>query len=730
MTDKAGTSSFLTFERSRGAFAILALCAAVYGVFGAWLVTAGPTDPVEHTARFLAFIVSPWMLATYAVMAAFVGFGAWRLRQGPQAAPEQPIEQVLRRRRAQFAALLAGIAVALIGIGYLYLRDTQARSFVEHATNQRIVARVKAQAIERWLAETTLNAESMAASIARMPLDLLPGNQQVAQLVGLAFSETLARSPDIVSVTLFAPDARVLVHEGEEPSPDAVTSSAVRALVANPSAPRIVDLHNVPGTPPKPRMALVVRVAAGPGAAPAGWLAIGLDPFRGPLDRFGEWPTPSKTSEVMLVHRVGDDVVYIAPPRQLSSPALPNTYKRSVETPGLLGARAVTQGAGVRSGLDYRGVKVFSVSERVNGLPWIVAAKVDESDYSGPVQRTAFRLALVIGASILLAMGCLWILYRGERSALESQARAARERQGALVRRLETMTSLARDIFYVVSPEGRILEANEAALAAYGYSSSELIGMPAVDLRSAGERGKFQQQWQDSLQPGGAMYETVHRRKDGTEFPVEVRTRAEDIDGQPYRQSFIRDITARRELERQVARLSRVRTSLLAANRALLHSENESQMYERLCQVLVHQAGYRMAAISVPVEDEDRTVRYPVIAGVDDGYLARANITWADTPRGRGPLGTALRTGIIQVNQDFVSNPLAAPWRDEALKRGYRSSIALPLKDGERTFAVLVMYATEHDAFDEDEVALLTALAEDLAYAVLAARRRRHQPRG
>lgn len=724
MTDTVEKKTLMTFERSRGAFAILSFVGVVYGLFGAWLVTAGPTDPVVHTARFLSFLVSPWMLATYALMAAFIAFGFWRLRRRPSRVAEQPIEQVLRRRLTQFAIVLTGIAAALIGIGTLYLRDIEASSFAERAANQHLVARMKAQQIDKWLAETTLNAETMATSLARMPLDRLPGDQNIGQLVGLAFGETLARSPEIVSLTLFSPRAQVLVHEGEDLDPDFDTYKAIQSLTRNPAALRTVDLHNV-GTPPKPRMAIIVRVGGLAGSAPAAWLAVGLDPFRGPLRNFGEWPTPSKTSEVMLVHQVGDDIVYIAPPLRLASPVAPNTYKRPLSTPGLVGARALTSGPAVRSGTDYRGVEVFSTAEPVNGLPWMVGTIVDEADYTAPIRAIALRLAVVISASILLAAVCVWVLYRGERSALENQARAARASQVALARRLESMTNLARDIFYIVSADGRIVEANQAAGTAYGCAASDLIGRPAIDLVSSEERARFETQWRDSVQLGGVAYETVHRRHDGTPFPAEVRMRGEDVEGQLYRQVFVHDISGRRALEQQVARLSRVRTSLLAAYRALLHSDDEHRKYERLCDVLVRDAGYRMAAIAVRVDDEGRTVRYPAIAGVDDGYLAQANITWGDGQRGRGPLGTAIRTGALQVNQDFVSNPLAAPWRDEALKRGYRSSIAVPLKDdAASTFAALVLYATEHDAFDEAEVSLLTALAEDLAFSVMALRRR------
>jgi GAF domain-containing protein len=59
-----------------------------------------------------------------------------------------------------------------------------------------------------------------------------------------------------------------------------------------------------------------------------------------------------------------------------------------------------------------------------------------------------------------------------------------------------------------------------------------------------------------------------------------------------------------------------------------------------------------------------------------------------------------------------------APWREEALKRGYRASISLPLVAGGETFAALTLYAEQPNAFDAEEVSGLTALAEDISYAV------------
>lgn len=726
MNDAVSRSPFLTFDRTRWVFAILAVVGAINGLVGAWLVTAGPTDPVEHAANFLRFLVSPWMLGAYVVTVAVGVLGAWRLRRMPPPVAAGDTDRTLRRRAVQFAVVVALVGSALSGIGYLYVRDVENANYADRAAEQQLVARIKAQQVGKWLFETTVNTEMLAASIARMPLDRLPGDRDVAQVTGLLFAEALAGNPERTALTLFSARGDVLVHEGEGGGPDDATREAVRALIASPAASRIVELHNEAGEPPRPRMGLVVPVGTAPGAPSAGWLAVSLDPFRGVLQKFTAWPTPSATSEVLLVHRVGDDAVFIAPPARLLPPPPPNSFGLPLTNKRLTAAQALTEGPGIHPGIDYRGTPVLSAYEKVNGLPWFVGAKTDEQAFVEPVRNTARRLALVIGAGILLVVLSLWVLYRGERSALRAQARQAELQHRALDRHFENLTRLARDIVYLIDPEGRIVDCNDAGLEAYGYTRDELLGMPVVDLRPPEERAVFDRQWQLSeVQPDGVLFETVHRRKDGSTFPVEISGRIVEVEGRPYRQAFVRDITGRRALERQVARLSRVRSALQAATSVLLRSRDENEMYERLCGVLVREAGYRMANVAMPNDDATRSVRFVAIAGVDNGYLERARITWADEPQGRGPTGTAIRSGEIQVNQDFTSNPQAAPWRDAALKNGFRSSISLPLRDGDRVFAVLTLYAAEPDAFDDDEVKLLVALSTDLAYAALASRNRR-----
>jgi PAS domain S-box-containing protein len=182
--------------------------------------------------------------------------------------------------------------------------------------------------------------------------------------------------------------------------------------------------------------------------------------------------------------------------------------------------------------------------------------------------------------------------------------------------------------------------------------------------------------------------------------------------------------------EARLRHLNRELRAISNCNQILLRATDEQSLLNEICRVVCEQAGYRMAWVGFARTDEAQNVQPVAFAGVEDGYLARALITWADTERGRGPTGLAIRTGVTSCVQDFAIDPAASPWREEAMRRGYRSNIALPLKDEHgRTFGTLTIYSTEPDTFTPDEIELLEELAGDLAFGITALRTRSERSR-
>jgi PAS domain S-box-containing protein len=178
----------------------------------------------------------------------------------------------------------------------------------------------------------------------------------------------------------------------------------------------------------------------------------------------------------------------------------------------------------------------------------------------------------------------------------------------------------------------------------------------------------------------------------------------------------------RKRAEEKLGRLNRTLHTTYECNQALVRATEENELLQSICRILVEVGGLRMAWVGYREFDQEKTVRPVACAGYEEGYLKEINVTWADTERGQGPMGTAIRTNTTSWNSDILTDPKMTPWRAEAIKRRYASSIALPLLFQGEAFGALALYAEDCDAFTKATIEQYTDLANNLAYGVAALR--------
>ncbi|ADH87028.1 HD domain-containing phosphohydrolase [Desulfurivibrio alkaliphilus] len=187
-----------------------------------------------------------------------------------------------------------------------------------------------------------------------------------------------------------------------------------------------------------------------------------------------------------------------------------------------------------------------------------------------------------------------------------------------------------------------------------------------------------------------------------------------------YRHSIhiLEDLTELRRFALELQRLNRSLRTISRGNEALVRVTDELELLNEICQILVETGGYQMAWVGYAEADPAQTVKPMAYAGREDGFLQAVPTTWADEPHGRGPTGAAIVRRQAVASRDLQNDTDFAPWRDEALERGYASVIALPLFDGDELYGALSIYAAEPNAFDTHEVVLLSELADDLAFGI------------
>jgi PAS domain S-box-containing protein len=209
--------------------------------------------------------------------------------------------------------------------------------------------------------------------------------------------------------------------------------------------------------------------------------------------------------------------------------------------------------------------------------------------------------------------------------------------------------------------------------------------------------------------------------RDGNTAWIECKSRNVEFDRQGtalLKIGHLIDMTERKLAEEHLKKLNRDLLTISNCNQALLRATNEMELLSDICHIIVKIGGYRMAWVGYAEDDPEKNVRPVASAGHEEGYLDIVNISWADVERGRGATGTAIRNGKACSTRDMKTDRKFDLWRTEASRRGYASSLSLPLKNEHKVFGALTIYAPAPDAFNAEETTLLSSLADNMAYGI------------
>lgn len=175
--------------------------------------------------------------------------------------------------------------------------------------------------------------------------------------------------------------------------------------------------------------------------------------------------------------------------------------------------------------------------------------------------------------------------------------------------------------------------------------------------------------------------------------------------------------SGRRALD-ETGRVNRLYAVLSRVNEAILRNREPRALYDAACRIAVEDGGFLLAWIGF-VDPHTREIHPIAKFGRDDDYLDGLRLSMDPSiPEGRGPTGVAMREGLPFINNNTATNPVMLPWRDEQLRRGFKSTASFPLKTDGTTVGVITLYAGTVDYFDEEEVRLLTTLADDFSFAL------------
>jgi len=317
----------------------------------------------------------------------------------------------------------------------------------------------------------------------------------------------------------------------------------------------------------------------------------------------------------------------------------------------------------------------------------------------------------------------------------DAAARASTLRPGAASARRQEMAATFMRAFEHVPVgiahndfEGRFLRVNRKLSEMLGYSAEELLGKSIMELSHPEDRGSQHRAVLDVIEGRSDSLSGERRllRKDGSVVWVNrtMTLAGAASDAESYLIQVIEDITERKRNEARIARLNHARLVMAACTMAIVRAATEPELFQEICRHLVESGGYRQAWIGLAVDDAAKSIRISGAAGYEPGYIESRALTWGSDVGRQGVMGSVIASGKPCIAQNILAEERFSRRRVRALEKGYQSSITLPLKVDGCCIGGISIYADEADAFDPEEIALLTVLADDIAFGVASLRTR------
>lgn len=339
-----------------------------------------------------------------------------------------------------------------------------------------------------------------------------------------------------------------------------------------------------------------------------------------------------------------------------------------------------------------------------------------------------WTLVVILGLAVMLLGGNLFLRHEIRRRTADLQASETRFR---------TLIEQAGDAVFLCDFEGNFLEVNQQACNSLGYSREELLALTITDVNARFSSPKAIQDMWRKLRPGEPVTITgEHRRKDGSTFPVEIRVGLIKFGGQKTILEMARDVSFRQEAEAERERLLRRQNAVNRLALALGEYRDLSSLYHLIYEQVT--ALMDAPAFIITLFDSTTQLIHVAFMAIDGSALDVSQFPVIPLQaEGKGRQSQVIRTGeplylpdyrevlqrnigtIYSVEEDgsIVPGPPSAEELDDSTK----SAIFAPMKIRGKVIGVMQVQSKQLDAYTQEDVESLTALANMAAIAVNSA---------
>lgn len=312
----------------------------------------------------------------------------------------------------------------------------------------------------------------------------------------------------------------------------------------------------------------------------AGVLVFRIDPEKELFPMLSTWPTPGKTAECILFRFEGDSVIYLngshlaGYDKTITFPA--GEMELSVMNPRTDSKEATTY-------TDYTGANVVASVIKVPDTDWYLIAKKETSEILARFMREITMLWMIMGIVYIALISMAWLIVKATRARYIREKQQEELNRQAIMKHFDFVMKHGNDIILLIDSEMNIVEANERAVSTYGYPREKLIGMNLSEIRTPGEAPLLTDHVRTLNEAGSSYIETVHLRRDGTTFPIEISAYTVEVEGKRFYQSIGRDITDRKRTEEEMRESNKKLSTIINNLRGVVfrckYDENWTMQY-------------------------------------------------------------------------------------------------------------------------------------------------------
>jgi len=264
----------------------------------------------------------------------------------------------------------------------------------------------------------------------------------------------------------------------------------------------------------------------------------------------------------------------------------------------------------------------------------------------------------------------------------------------------------APDAVFWIRPDARFAQVNDTACRVLGYSREELLGMSVHDIDPVFTKEKWPGHWEELKKRKQMTIETVHRARDGREFPVEVTINYLEFKGEEYNFAVARDITERKQAEK-------LQSFFLDVSEAISTTKSLEELLEIIHRKLGSLIDVRNFYVAL-YDEQSEMYSFPYC--VDE---ADQDEDFAPQQLKRSLTDYVRRTGKPLIVNDEVHRRLKESGVAEMIGTPSKIWLGAPLRTPRGVIGVVVVQSyTDPGLYSREDVALMSFVSEHIAMAI------------